>query len=67
MTIANLKLKPCLMRLKIRFHVQVPKVLGTVMEYPEGLRKYQEFLVSTGVQLEGMHVVLGYSKWCSLY
>ena len=32
--------------------------LGMVMEYPEGLRKYQEFLVSTGVQLEGMHVVL---------
>lgn len=32
--------------------------LGTVMEYPEGLRKYQEFLLSTGVQLEGMHVVL---------
>ena len=32
--------------------------LGTVMEYPEGLRMYQEFLVSTGVQLEGMHVVL---------
>ena len=32
--------------------------LGTVIEYPEGLRKYQEFLVSTGVQLEGMHVVL---------
>ena len=32
--------------------------LGTVMEYPEGLRKYQEFLVSTGVQLEGMHMVL---------
>lgn len=32
--------------------------LGTVMEYPEGLRKYQEFLVSTGDQLEGMHVVL---------
>ena len=32
--------------------------LGTVVEYPEGLRKYQEFLVSTGVQLEGMHVVL---------
>ena len=28
------------------------------MEYPEGLRKYQEFLVSTGVQLEGIHVVL---------
>lgn len=26
MMIANLKLKPCLMRLKIRFHVQVPKV-----------------------------------------
>ena len=34
------------------------QALGTVMEYPEGLRKYQEFLVSTGVQLEGMHVVL---------
>ena len=32
--------------------------LGTVMEYSEGLRKYQEFLVSTGVQLEGIHVVL---------
>lgn len=32
--------------------------LGTVMEYPEGLRKYREFLVSTGVQLEGMRVVL---------
>ena len=32
--------------------------LGTVLEYPEGLRKYQEFLVSTGVQLEGIHVVL---------
>ena len=32
--------------------------LGTVMEYPEGLRKYQEFLVSTGVQLEGMRMVL---------
>ena len=32
--------------------------LGTVMEYPEGLSKYQEFLVSTGGQLEGMHVVL---------
>ena len=32
--------------------------LGKVMDYPEGLRKYQEFLVSTGVQLEGMHVVL---------
>ena len=32
--------------------------LGTVMEYPEGLLNYQEFLVSTGVQLEGMHVVL---------
>ena len=32
--------------------------LGTVMEYSEGLRKYQEFLVSTGVQLDGLHVVL---------
>jgi len=32
--------------------------LGTVMEYPEGLRKYQEFLVSTGVQLDFRSVVL---------
>ena len=32
--------------------------LGTVMDYPEGLRKYQEYLVSTGIQLEGMHVAL---------
>ena len=32
--------------------------LGTVMDYPEGLRKYQEYLVSTGTQLEGMHVAL---------
>ncbi|MBJ6745527.1 phosphoglucosamine mutase [Streptococcus sp. 121] len=32
--------------------------LGHVMDYPEGLRKYQEFLVSTGTQLEGLHVAL---------
>ncbi len=32
--------------------------LGTLMDYPEGLRKYQEYLVSTGIQLDGMHVVL---------
>ena len=25
--------------------------LGTVMDYPEGLRKYQEYLVSSGTQL----------------
>lgn len=32
--------------------------LGTVMDYPEGLRKYQQYLVSTGLDLEGMHVAL---------
>lgn len=32
--------------------------LGDVVEYPEGLRKYQQFLVSTGSELEGMKVVL---------
>ncbi|MVX58341.1 phosphoglucosamine mutase [Streptococcus danieliae] len=32
--------------------------LGQVMDYPEGLRKYQEFLVSTGSPLEGLHVAL---------
>ena len=32
--------------------------LGNVVEYPEGLRKYQQFLVSTGTELEGIKVVL---------
>ncbi|MFM0610651.1 phosphoglucosamine mutase [Streptococcus suis] len=32
--------------------------LGDVVDYPEGLRKYESFLVSTGVQLEGMKVAL---------
>ncbi|MER0123933.1 phosphoglucosamine mutase [Streptococcus sp. ZJ93] len=32
--------------------------LGDVVDYPEGLRKYQEFLVSTGFDLEGMKVAL---------
>ncbi|MEG3336027.1 phosphoglucosamine mutase [Streptococcus suis] len=32
--------------------------LGDVVEYPEGLRKYQEFLVSTGTDLDGMKVAL---------
>lgn len=32
--------------------------LGTLVEYPEGLRKYEKFLVSTGVNLEGMKVAL---------
>ncbi|HEL1692543.1 TPA: phosphoglucosamine mutase [Streptococcus suis] len=32
--------------------------LGDVVEYPEGLRKYQQFLVSTGTDLEGMKVAL---------
>ena len=32
--------------------------LGTLVDYPEGLRKYQEYLVSTGAALDGLHVVL---------
>lgn len=32
--------------------------LGDVVEYPEGLRKYQQFLVSTGIDLDGMKVAL---------
>ncbi|MBY5034938.1 phosphoglucosamine mutase [Streptococcus gallolyticus] len=32
--------------------------LGDVVDYPEGLRKYQEFLVSTGLELDGMKVAL---------
>ncbi|MGV3023099.1 phosphoglucosamine mutase [Streptococcus suis] len=32
--------------------------LGDVVDYPEGLRKYQQFLVSTGLELEGMKVAL---------
>ncbi|HEM3543867.1 TPA: phosphoglucosamine mutase [Streptococcus suis] len=32
--------------------------LGDVVEYPEGLRKYQQFLVSTGTDLAGMKVAL---------
>lgn len=32
--------------------------LGTVIDYPEGCRKYQEFLISTGLPLANMPVVL---------
>lgn len=32
--------------------------LGTLVAYPEGLRKYEKFLVSTGQDLEGMKVAL---------
>lgn len=32
--------------------------LGTLVDYPEGLRKYEKFLVSTGLELEGMKVAL---------
>lgn len=32
--------------------------LGTLVDYPEGLRKYEKFLVSTGINLEGMKVAL---------
>lgn len=32
--------------------------LGTLVDYPEGLRKYEKFLVATGVDLGGMKVTL---------
>ena len=32
--------------------------LGTVVDYPESLRKYEAYLVSTGTALEGMKVAL---------
>lgn len=32
--------------------------LGMVVDYPEGLRKYEKFLVSTGVDLEGMKIAI---------
>lgn len=32
--------------------------LGTLVDYPEGLRKYEKFLVGTGIDLEGMKVAL---------
>ena len=32
--------------------------LGDVVDYPEGLRKYQQFLVSTGLELDGLKVAL---------
>lgn len=34
------------------------KGLGTLVDYPEGLRKYEAFLVSTGIKLDGMKVAL---------
>ena len=32
--------------------------LGDVVDYPEGLRKYQQFLISTGLDLDGLKVAL---------
>lgn len=32
--------------------------LGTLVDYPEGLRKYEKFLVDSGTDLEGMKIVL---------
>lgn len=32
--------------------------LGSLVDYPEGLRKYEKFLVSTGLDLDGMKVAL---------
>ncbi|CRH91846.1 putative phosphoglucomutase [Chlamydia trachomatis] len=40
--------------------------LGDVVDYPEGLRKYQEFLVSTGLPLEGMKVALDTANGAAL-
>lgn len=34
------------------------KGLGTLVDYPEGLRKYEKFLVSTGIDLDGMKISL---------
>lgn len=32
--------------------------LGTLVDYPEGLRKYEKFMELTGIDLEGMNVAL---------
>lgn len=32
--------------------------LGALVDYPEGLRKYEKFMESTGIDLEGMNVAL---------
>lgn len=32
--------------------------LGILVDYPEGLRKYEGYLVSTGTPLDGMKVAL---------
>lgn len=32
--------------------------LGTLVDYPEGLRKYEKFLIESGVDLDGMKLVL---------
>ena len=41
--------------------------LGTLVDYPEGLRKYEGYLVSTGTPLEGMKVALDTANWGSFY
>ncbi len=41
--------------------------LGTVMEYPEGLRKYEKFLVSTGSDLEGMKIAIDAANGAASY
>ena len=36
--------------------------LGTLVDYPEGLRKYEKFLVATGVDLGGMLVLVRHTQ-----
>ena len=43
---------------KTLFLVQVLKAWEPLVDYPEGLRKYEGYLVSTGTPLEGMKVAL---------
>lgn len=40
--------------------------LGNLVDYPEGLRKYEKFLVSTGLDLEGMNIILDCANGAAL-
>ncbi|EMC22899.1 phosphoglucosamine mutase [Streptococcus mutans] len=41
--------------------------LGMVVDYPEGLRKYEKFLVSTGLDLEGMKIAIDAANGAASY
>ncbi|RKV72121.1 MAG: phosphoglucosamine mutase [Streptococcus sp.] len=41
--------------------------LGMVVDYPEGLRKYEKFLVSTGSDLEGMKIAIDAANGAASY